>query len=31
MSEIGCAKDSFSEVLEGTEVNPVSDMVQKSF
>jgi len=31
MSEIGRAKDSFLEALEGAEVDPASDMVQKSF
>ena len=31
MSEIGRAKDSFFEALEGAEIDPVSDMVQKSF
>ena len=31
MSEIGRAKDSFLEVLQGAEVDQVSDMAQKSF
>ena len=31
ISEIGRAKDSFLEVLEGAEVDPASSMVQKSF